>query len=332
MSIFSEACYDYVMNEVFSLTFKSWVYSYYHVLTKQYLCEKFIAGSLNFTHFDRHPHERMYWNPKALPAKMLVTPEHSVEFWYGVKYWCEKVLFSRYYDIIFDGPGTGGGVGLSATRSCHAEVIVLKMIGLLEQCTDKQSLTLRDTYRFSSLYQSHENAKRGLVQVLYGPASLLNNDNASPFTFIDKKYLTNRAIKWVVPRQLIVGDNKWEVMFLNNVRGVYLHTTHIDYCFEAGEQIFINYQDPNFIDLTYDTSDEENANRTPARKRLRFQYQHDAISGQVAYGTSSSSSSSSSSSGNSNTFDFGSQSSSLNSSATSDSTYTASDGSIYTVV
>jgi len=266
-----------------------------------------------------HPHERMYWNPKELPLNLLDTPEKNVEFWTGVKYWCEDVLLSRFVDILFGVSGTGGGVGLAATHSCNAYVVAENVTGLLEVCSREQSDALRTVFKFSSLYQSRENSKSGLVQILYGPASLLNNDNGSMFTFIDKKYLTNSTIKWKIRRQLLVGHNNWEVMFLHRVKGVSLHPCRL-YCFQAGEQIFVNYQDPNYVDLTYDTSDEENATLcTPARKRLRFEYQHDS----VYTATRVSSSGSGSGSGSGSSFDFASSSSSQGSQK-SDSTYTGS--------
>ena len=77
-----------------------------------------------------------------------------------------RSLFSRSFDIIFDGPGTaGGGVGLGAKDSCSSEVIVLQMIGLLEPCSREQSEQLRCVLKLASLYQTHENSVSGYFMV-----------------------------------------------------------------------------------------------------------------------------------------------------------------------
>lgn len=304
------------MQQEFTLTLKSWVYAYFNVIIHEPMHDKFCAGLIHFNDvLHLHPEQDYFWHPEPLPDGMLKTHEEEVEFWCGVRHWCNMVLFSRTYNVLYDGVGTGsGGVGLAAKESCSSDVIVLDMIGLLEPCTREQSEYLL-SIKFRSLYLSHEDSKSGKVQVLFGPASLLNNDNASIFTFMDKKYLSNRTVKWNIPCTFAVGDYNWEVLFMKKMKGVYLHSIQ-EHLFSVGDQIFVNYQDPNYIDLTNDSDydDEENVSfKTPSPKKRRnsYHFQLDAIPNRVNRNTTTSSGSS---------FDFGTSSSSQNSHS-SDGTY-----------
>lgn len=331
--IYSEACFQFVMEqENFSLQYKSWVYAYYYVLSNEFLCDKFLLNKLHFVNFHLHPDERYYWKPADLNLPELNDEKTFVEFWGGVKNWCTMVLRNLHYNLTFEGPSTGGGVGIVATNSCSSDVLQQELMGLLQDCTLEQSKALRSVFHLGSLYQSRSKSKKHLVQILYGPASLLNNDNASPFTFLDHKYLSNKPVMWRIPKQRVVGTTKWEVTVLKTVRGLAVwHSPDFDVYYQAGEQVFVNYQDPNFVDLTHDSSDEDNVYNCPTtpHKRARrdsFLCQLDGtLSAAAAHrcvsGSSSSSSNSANNSGSS--FDFGTSSSSQRSNG-SDSTYTSS--------
>jgi len=102
-------------------------------------------------------------------------------------------------------------------------------------------------------------------------------------------------------------DSMVELLFSESVRGVLLHSHNKHYIIPAGTQIFVNYNDSNYVDLTGDDSDDEVIKyRTPIRKRPRME------------------TSPYSSSGGSSSFDFGSSSSSQFS---SDSTYAGTSSS-----
>jgi len=188
-----------------------------------------------------------------------------VEFFSGAKHWCDVVLLSSLFKVVHDTTNTDGGVGLVALFSCKAEVIVPHLIGVLEPCTRSQTTLLMDVFKFKSLFQRRYD---GFVEILYRPASLLNNDNSS-VTFMDRRYRSNKLITWDVYRSVLVGPNDWEVVELKTVKGVYLHSLDSLICFSLGEQILVNYQDPNFVDLTNDSDDDCNKNVTPIRKKAK---------------------------------------------------------------
>jgi len=311
MCIVSAPCLDFILRDVgFSLLFKSWVYAYYYVLSHQYVCEHYCAGHLHFINLEDHLDQSRYYSPDPVPEGMLDTPAKFTEFWCSVKNWCDAVLHSHHFKLIFDGPNCGNGVGLTAAFSCKAEVVTRKIKGLLEPCNKSQSHLLKNVFKHTSLFETKEDKKIGLVHVLYGPASLLNNDKRSPFTFIDRKYVSNTEVMWKVLKPCLVGENNWEVMDEQQVKGIHLHTCDRQVYFIEGEQILVNYLQDNFIDLTIDSDDDDNNNctMTPVRKR-RFEYQPD--SAYYAYASSCSS--------GSNRFDFGMSSS--QSSNGSDSEY-----------
>lgn len=277
MSMFNGPVYDFVMEEeTNSPALKGWAYCCKHVFTCSYLCDKFKANLLHFVDLHLHEHERVYFSVPPVPASVVDTPEKFTAFWGAVKNWCTEVLHSQYYELVYEGEGIrNGGVGLATKLNCTADVMIPKITGLLQPCTREQSVALRTVYHFGSLYESKEDIKAGVVQILYGPASLLNNDNASCFTFVDRDYLTDVTVKWNVKKQVLIGKKGIEVTDVESVRGVCLYCKDSSFFFADGEQILVFYQDSHFVDLTSESSDAGSA-LSPAvaarRKRMRFNY------------------------------------------------------------
>ena len=75
-------------------------------------------------------------------------------------------------------------MGVAAQQSCSSEVMQHELIELLHDCTVAQSAVLHNVHHMESVFKGC----RGKVQILFGPVSLLNNDNASvQITFMARK-------------------------------------------------------------------------------------------------------------------------------------------------
>ena len=268
MGIISKPLFDCIMNDKsFSIQFKAWVYAYYYVLTDRFLCEKFLGNVLHFVGADRHPGE-WYWNPEELPETMLATDLQYLQFWFAVRHWCSQVLTSNYFKITHDDLGcSDGGIGLVSALDCTAKVLIPHLVGLLEPLNGEQTVLMKEVFKYKSLYENHDNG----TFVLYGPASLLNNDTRSPLSFIDRGYTSNSPVHWNVQRAYL--DGHLEIVSLTAVRGVRLFTQLSRFVFTEGQQILVNYRDSNYIDLTF-SDDEDNNDRvcvTPPSKRPRLE-------------------------------------------------------------
>lgn len=254
--------YHYIMSRGsdVGLNFKAWCFAYKQVLLCESMSADWITGKLTVELLNTNAKKLNYYCDHVTPNAFLLQDHEQVAFWGFVQFHLDMTLKSRYFHVIRGGPNTGGGLGLAANNNCSQSLIAKHCPGYLTRLSVRQTTYLKDVLHYDSLYECDKDKRCKVVHVLFGPASLLNNDNNSHFHFMDHDYNTDEKIRWPVDfseRDTEEGGNEEVYLECQMFKGVYLYTTQDFYLFK-NEQILVNYRDSRYVDLSLDSDDDNN--------------------------------------------------------------------------
>ncbi len=174
-----------------SKSFQAWTYFYGNILPFPFLCSAFIEGlqfpvdGLTFVVLSD-----LVWIPKNVPTWYAIDLPGLCTFWGHVRLFCKMVHQSPIFSVQLGGAGTDNGFGLWARLTVDNLAVTNELIGLVEPLTSVEIELFTHTFKYKSLIS----IDRDVTVVLYGPLSLVNNDNHSAFQFIDRDYLTDMPI------------------------------------------------------------------------------------------------------------------------------------------
>ncbi len=197
--IFDEnsAEFKYIMaSRTMTNSYKAWAYMYVYILPFKCCRNSFQENRMNFDSIESFTLEdRPNWHTPPLPQVWHENPKNVIEFWSFVKFWCDQVLNSKLFYLTKGGSGTDGGFGLSVLENTQSHVICEQMVGVLEPLTQIDRGLFVDGFKYKSLLMVDGRN----VHILYGPMSLLNNDNESAFMFKDREHRTRKVMNISLP-------------------------------------------------------------------------------------------------------------------------------------